>query len=480
MLKYVIKRILIFIPTLIVITLITFVISLSAPGDPVELMLGQGGGDSKLTDKIASEKTYLETREKLGLDLPVFYFSLGSMAKPDTLYKIPKKRHQKTLKRLIAKYGNWKEIETYYQTIKKLDARLTGIKKNDTIAASLIKIRENCGNLFLLYKDKDIVQALSAMDSVVASIPQLSFLKPELVELTGSYQSIVENKTPWKNFIPSINFYGKNQYHRWLFGDGKYTAGLIQGDFGISYQNKQSIRSVIWDRLKWTMLISFLSIILTYLIAIPIGVHSAVNKGSLTDKISTTSLFILYSLPNFWIATLLMTYLGGAGLGWFPTYGIGGDQIKDGMSFFQIAGIRMYHFALPLICWTYGNFAYLSRQMRGGMLSVMNQDYIRTARSKGLSENKVIWKHSLRNSLLPIITLFAYIFPTVIAGSVVLEVIFNIPGMGKWGFDAIIYRDYPVVFTTMFLGTVLTLIGYLVADILYAVVDPRISYTSKK
>jgi peptide/nickel transport system permease protein len=114
------------------------------------------------------------------------------------------------------------------------------------------------------------------------------------------------------------------------------------------------------------------------------------------------------------------------------------------------------------------------------MLAVMNQDYIRTARSKGLPESKVIWKHSLRNSLLPIITLFAYIFPTVIAGSVVLEFIFNIPGMGKWGYDAIIFRDYPVVFTTMFLGTILTLIGYLVADILYAVVDPRISYSSKK
>lgn len=480
MLKYVIKRILIFIPTLIVITLITFVISLSAPGDPVELMLGTGGGDSKTTDKIASEKTYMETRQKLGLDLPVFYFSLSSMAKPDTLYKIPKKRHQKTLKRLIAKYGDWKEIETYYHTLKNFDKQLSSIEKNDTIAASLIKIRESSGNLFLTYKDKDVRQLLNTIDSVTKSQPQLTFLTPEATTLSNSYQNIIDNKTPWKNFIPNINFYGKNQYHRWLVGDGKYTQGLIRGDFGISYQNKQSIRSVIWDRLKWTMLISFLSILITYLIAIPIGVHSAVNKGSLTDKFSTTTLFILYSLPNFWIATLLMTYLGGAGLGWFPTYGIGGDKIKDGMSFFEASGIRIYHFILPLICWTYGNFAYLSRQMRGSMLSVMNQDYIRTARSKGLSEGKVIWKHSLRNSLLPIITLFAYIFPTVIAGSVVLEVIFQIPGMGKWGFDGIIARDYPVVFTTMFLGTVLTLIGYLVADILYAVVDPRISYTSKK
>lgn len=480
MLKYIIKRVIIFIPTLVIITLITFIISLNAPGDPVDQMLGTGGGDTKVTDKLTSEKTYMETRAKLGLDLPVFYFSLSSMAKPDTLYRIPKITHQKMLKRLISKYGNWKEIESYYHTLRGFDKELSAVKKNDTIAGSLIRMRECSGNLFLAYKQKEIDHWFGIMDSVVAAIPQMNFLKTGVEEVEAAFQNILDNKTSWKNFIPAIHFYGKNQYHRWLFGDGKYTKGLISGDFGISFQNKQKISSVIWDRLKWTMLISFISILLTYAIAIPIGVHSAVNKGSLTDKFSTTSLFVLYSLPNFWIATMLMTFLGGAGLGWFPTYGIGNDKIREGMSFFQVSGIRLYHFFLPLVCWTYGNLAYLSRQMRGGMLAVMNQDYIRTARSKGLSEGKVIWKHSLRNSLLPIITLFAYIFPTVIAGSVVLEVIFQIPGMGKWGYDAIIFRDYPVIFTTMFLGTVLTLVGYLVADILYAVVDPRISYTSKK
>ena len=140
----------------------------------------------------------------------------------------------------------------------------------------------------------------------------------------------------------------------------------------------------------------------------------------------------------------------------------------------------MYHLALPLACWTYGSFAYLSRQMRGGMLSTLQADFIRTARAKGLAGKKVIWKHALRNSLLPIITLFASVFPLAISGGIVLEIIFSIPGMGKVGYEAVIFRNYPVVFAIMMFSAILTLVGYLVADILYAVVDPRISYSSNK
>ena len=134
---------------------------------------------------------------------------------------------------------------------------------------------------------------------------------------------------------------------------------------------------------------------------------------------------------------------------------------------------------LPIICSTYGSFAFLSRQMRGGMLSILSQDYIRTAYAKGLDSKNVIWRHAFRNSLLPIITLFANVFPIMIGGSVVLEVIFTIPGMGKWGYDAIISHDYPIIFTVMMLAAILTMIGYLVADMLYAVVDPRISFSDK-
>ncbi len=229
------------------------------------------------------------------------------------------------------------------------------------------------------------------------------------------------------------------------------------------------------DNIAVTMTISLISIFFTYLIAVPLGVFSARKKGKFSDNVTTTGLFILYSLPNFWIATLMIIYLCQPQyLNWFPAYGLG--EVDPSMGFFERLGIRAYHIVLPLICWTYGSLAYLSRQMRGGMLNVLSLDYIRTARAKGLEENTVIWKHAFRNSLLPVITLFANVFPLMISGSIVIEVIFSLPGMGKMLLDAIVFKDFPVVFTLVMMTSLLTMIGYLIADILYAIVDPRITY----
>jgi peptide/nickel transport system permease protein len=225
--------------------------------------------------------------------------------------------------------------------------------------------------------------------------------------------------------------------------------------------------------LYWTMLLSFLSIVITYLISIPIGVFSARKKGSKADNIISTFLFMLYSLPNFWIATLLIVFVGTE-LGWFPIFGVGEVAVDAG--FWETLRVRSYHLFLPLLCWTYPSLAFLSRQMRGGMLTVLRQDFIRTARAKGLEEKKVIWKHAFRNSLLPIITLFAGVFPRMISGSIVIEVIFSIPGMGSTMLSAIDAKDFPLVFTIVMFSAILTIIGYLIADILYAIVDPRITY----
>jgi peptide/nickel transport system permease protein len=227
-----------------------------------------------------------------------------------------------------------------------------------------------------------------------------------------------------------------------------------------------------------TLGLSLMSILLAYLIAIPLGVHSAIKKGTQGEKTITTTLFVLYSLPNFWIATMLVIFLcGGDYLSWFPAPG--GSPIPDDAPLWYKFSEGCYRLLLPLFCWTYGSLAFISRQMRGGILASITQDYIQTARAKGLDEKKIIWKHAMKNSLLPVITLFASIFPLAISGSFVIETIFNIPGIGKLSLDALYARDYPIIFTVMMFTAILTMLGYLVADILYALVDPRISYTKK-
>ena len=270
--------------------------------------------------------------------------------------------------------------------------------------------------------------------------------------------------------MPSIKWYGlNNQYHRWL-------SRFVHFDFGLSYADKRPFWSKLKDAMPWTIWLNLISIILSYIIAIPLGIYSARHKGSLWDRISTVGLFILYSLPSFWIATMLIIFFTTPeyGMNFFPTNGVG--TVSSDMKWWEIFAERGVHFLLPVFCLTYGSLAYLSRQMRGGILSVFRQDYIRTARAKGVSENKVVWKHAFRNSLIPMITIFASLLPAAISGSFIIENIFSIPGMGQVAYGALVGRDYPVVFTVMMFSAFLTLLGTLISDILYAVVDPRISF----
>ena len=475
MFKYILKRILIFIPTLIVISLITFMISQNAPGDPVEQMLTQtvGGGEGRASDRMATEKVYLQQRQKLGLDLPIFYFSLSNLAEPDTLYKIPKEHHRENLSRLIHIHGNWQQIESYYHQVKKFEYAVYNIPRTESNARALIRMKDITSALSVSYRDERIAAIFSELNDSCAANPSLNTLIPPLNAARSAYDKVKSESTKWKTSVPALNFYGfQNQYHKWI-------TKFFMGDFGISYQDKRPVSSKVWEAIGWTMLLSSLSIFFTYLVAVPIGVWSAVNKGSTADKAVTSGLFILYSLPNFWVATMLIFFLGGGDyLDWFPPHGVMSVSASAPLSE-KIPDIA-YHLILPLFCWTYASFAFLSRQMRGGMLTVIGQDYIRTAWAKGLSRGKVTWKHAFRNSLLPIITLFASIFPLAISGSIVLEYIFSLPGMGSLSYNAIIARDYPVVYTVIMFSAVLTLIGYLVADILYAAADPRITYSGRK
>jgi peptide/nickel transport system permease protein len=488
MFKYILKRILYFVPTLVIISLITFGLSKVTPGDPVKLALGNrdsGGDAGQSQEKMANEKAYYEKAENLGLNLPTFYFSLSTISEPDTMYKIIKRSERETLEDLLSQYGNWNEISNYFYNIKAIENSLFDIPVDSTIFENMKEVKQRLNLLYLSSNDFDITNHLKELKNNTSDKSVLAALNKRVEALTVSYNNIKLKKTVAKNYIPKINFYGiKNQYHRWLLGDAPWfgeaapgqVKGFIRGDFGTSYLDSRPIASKLSDAIPWTLLMNVLSILIGYLIAVPMGVFSAVNKGTISDRFSTIFLFILNSLPSFWIATLLVTFIttDEYGMNWFPTYGLG--EVDDDMGFGEVFGIRAFHLVLPVFCLTYGGIAYLSRQMRAGMLTTLSQDYIRTARAKGNNEKTVIWKHAFRNSLIPIITIFSAIFPGMIAGSFILEVIFSIPGMGKLSYEALVARDFPMIFTVMMLSAILTLIGNLVADIMYSIVDPRISF----
>lgn len=255
------------------------------------------------------------------------------------------------------------------------------------------------------------------------------------------------------------------QYFEWI-------KRFIKLDFGKSMVDGQKVINKIFETIPITLIIALLSLILIFIVAIPLGVYSATRQYSLFDKISTVGVFIGFSVPEFWLALLLMI-LFGVHLGWLPISGIQSIDVSNMNSFERILD-WIKHLILPVSITAFGGLASLSRYSRSSMLEVIKQDYIRTAYAKGLREHDVVFKHALRNALLPIITILGLSIPGLIGGSVIFEQIFSIPGMGRLFFSSAMSRDYPTIMGILTIGAVLTLIGNLVADISYAFVDPRI------
>jgi peptide/nickel transport system permease protein len=248
---------------------------------------------------------------------------------------------------------------------------------------------------------------------------------------------------------------------------------LLVLDLGTSFSSDhRPVTDKILERLPITISLNVLSMILIMIIAIPIGVLSAVHQNSFFDRITSVFVFTGFAMPTFWLALLLMI-LFGVQLGWLPISGIRSlnyEYLPAGMAFLDL----IKHLVMPVLLSAFGGLAGFSRYMRANMLEVIRQDYITTARAKGLPEWIVIYKHALRNALLPLVTILGLSVPGLIGGSVIFETIFAIPGMGQLFYMAVMSRDYPTVMGILFIGAVLTLLGNLLADISYALVDPRI------
>jgi peptide/nickel transport system permease protein len=256
------------------------------------------------------------------------------------------------------------------------------------------------------------------------------------------------------------------QYWDWL----KRLAYL---DFGLSFSPD---RRPVWDKIKErvgiTIGLNLASLTIILLVAIPIGVYAAYRSHSWFDRATTLFVFFGFAMPTFWLALLLLMFFG-VYLDWLPISGLTSLNFRQFTFWHKLQDLAA-HVTLPVLVAAFGGLAGMSRYMRGNMLEVIRQDYITTARAKGLPERTVIFKHALRNALLPVITILGLSVPGLIGGSVIFESIFAIPGMGQLFYGAVMARDYPLVMGELVIGAILTLMGNLLADAGYALVDPRI------
>ena len=238
-----------------------------------------------------------------------------------------------------------------------------------------------------------------------------------------------------------------------------------------SFKDNQPVLEKIWDRFLNSLPLFLVTTLLTWFIAFPFGIQSALRRGSLLDRGGTLLSYILISFPGFFLAYICIILV--VKVFDVPVIGISTFGLEDAGLWFQSMD-RIWHLTIPALIFASGSIAVLSRYVRSQMLEVIHMDYMRTARAKGLSEETVIYKHGLRNALLPFITMFGLMIPGLIGGSVIIETIFSWPGLGRLGFEAIMNRDFPVILTLNFIAAILTLAGTFISDLLYAVADPRI------
>jgi len=258
---------------------------------------------------------------------------------------------------------------------------------------------------------------------------------------------------------------------------GNWISNMARFNFGYSLSDGRPVKEKIFERIPITLCINLLSLLFVLLIAIPLGVRSALKQGSLFDTTITVLLFLLFAAPGFWLTLLLMQLLC-IQLGWLPISGITSLDFEYFTWWQKIIDVGR-HLILPVLVSGLGSLAGLARYMRGSMIEALNQPYIYAARAKGLPENKVLYKHALRNAVLPIVTMLGLSIPGLLGGSVIFESMFAIPGLGRLFYEAAMMRDSNVIMAEIVLVSILTMLGNLIADICYGYVDPRIRYAQK-
>jgi peptide/nickel transport system permease protein len=527
MIRYVLHRLAGTIPTLIGISLVTFVV--------LNLSMGSYYDSGSSEDGPIPVSSPIESRARLlGLHLPLFLNLSIDDARARAENEIAKLKDERStlqaIRTLARAGGAWLPY-----LIPALD-RISQVQKEraldalDAIAAKIdvdeaLSVAPDRAAFWMRYweiygSDFKPVRAARLVRRIVRRPDQLaetelrrldSYCLPQLMEaldeeispdaqqriisliqdLVGIYDPLDATSSPEarRAVIDRWKEWWNQRYDRYSVFDGfqnvtgavtqtryfQWFSRMFTFDFGISLRDGRPILSKLAERLPITLLLSILALALAYAIAIPLGIVSAVRRGGLFDRVTTVVLFVLYSLPAFWMALLLLRYFAGTDyLNIFPAQGIaspGADQWPWWKRMVDTAN----HLVLPVFCLSFVPMAMLARYQRVGMLQVIDLEFMRTARAKGLSRTQVILRHGLRNGIIPVVTMLGLQIPYLVSGSVVVERIFGIPGMGYETFEAIRSNDQPWLMAVVTVTALMTLFGVVAADAVYALVDPRIA-----
>ncbi|MEL6653223.1 MAG: ABC transporter permease, partial [Bacteroidota bacterium] len=410
--RYLIKRLLLILPTLWLISVLAFMISHKVGVSPV---LGQCGSILTQRNLTAFRSCQQQKIKRFHLDKPPFYFAIQALAEPDTLYTILDARERDALEYLLHQHGNWANVQQWRKLQKRFLRRSLSLNPNaDSLNAEARELRVGrvktlrrrvndlhyYGDLGHLSQIMTGIDSLCQLDSIFAPLFE------ERSQLSFQLETLSQSESRWRLYVPSFQWYGfDNQYHAWL------SNVLRRGDFGYS-MNNSNISDKIGSLFYYTAILALLGSVLILLIGVPMGVLAAQNKDGWWDRLSAIIVFAFKAIPEFWLGLVLLMFFANPDyLNWFDSVFVPSNPTPWKL---------VSRYILPLIAYSYGSLAVVSRTVRSNMLEQLNSDYVRTARAKGLSYKRVVYRHALRNALIPLISIFSGLLPAMVGGALIL------------------------------------------------------------
>ncbi len=451
-----------------IISIIAFGLSKQAPGDEVMDYLSIDDPRYNInSNPLELRSAYQFVAHQRELDLPLFYWSISPGYYPDSVNRILPLDDREALKAWInySKNGNasFQLHDELYAGLLSSCGNTDHMPMADHLCQTFDRVIKT-HDLNLVQKNiialKDSLQIISSSDQ--KTINQLSSILISCEKLLIPSTTLAS-----KSWFPLFKWHGsRNQYHQWMSGllSQKPLTSLVDG---------LNAWSKIYDALKWTLLLNGLAFLMAILMGVGIGIWSGTNDGRPIERIINWILFALFALPSFWLGTLFIYFLAsGEWLSIFPAGGLGPYQ--SAKTLMEKWTIIFSHLVLPVTCLALGALAYVSRQMKQSILHQYTQPYVKALRAQGISEKTIIRKHMIRNALFPVITIIGGSIPALLSGSLIIEVIYSIPGMGRLMYSSLLSRDWPVVFPVLMLGAAITVLSYVLTDIIYKWADPRV------
>ncbi len=462
-----------FVVAFMLITFAAFFISVQMPGDVLDHIL------LKEENISGNSVNYFKQKEKLahrlGMDKPLFYFSVSNLAEANSYRYFSDKRKKIFFTNLLNTNGNYKKVFAFTSQLDVMEQGLVHLQQHNNLPAGLKNSVDSCLQLLdLIIQEKETIQMENYLTIFSNKVNRLIPMNNSTNTLVEKWNLLIQNQQPWKKYIPVINFYSNNRFHNWLFGTAEM-GGILTGNMGTSLYTGKKITTLIAEKIGVSLCFALASLLLAFGIGIPLASWMVYKNNKLLFTINDFITSIFYSTPTYIAGVLLLFTLSNPDyLNVLPSGGLKPfEGFQESTSMLQRLWLSLPYIVLPLFCYTYSIFAFIMRTTNSLLQEELKKPYVLTARAKGVTPLNIITRHALKNIWPALISIFSIIFPVTIGGSVLIESLFSLPGMGAEIVNAALMRNYPFLAAVILIIGFISLILFSLSDWAIAKIDPR-------